>query len=93
MTTRSSLEEIQQRTQFRLQQAELRKRDAEKSFAEHKAKKIADEAKTKRLRALRLAKEAQDAAAEVMAAQDRVKQQAPSVKIRVKKKSKEKLET
>ncbi len=62
MPTRGSPEEIQQKAQFRLEQAELRKRDADKSLAEQKAKSNAVAAKTIRLRALRLAKEAQDAA-------------------------------
>ncbi len=62
MKIRGSAEEVQQKAKMRLDLAEQRRLEAEKSLAEHKAKGHAVLAKTVRLRALRLAKEAKGAA-------------------------------
>ena len=71
MAGRGSADEIRRKALFRLEQAEQRRRDAEKSLAEHKAKSNAVAANTIRLRALRLAKEARDAADKLAAADQR----------------------
>lgn len=59
---RLSPEELRQRAQMNFDKAEARKREAAQSLQAHEAEKDAIAAKTERLRALRLAKEAADQA-------------------------------
>lgn len=59
---RLSPEELRQRAQMNFDKAETRKREAAQSLQAHEAEKEAIAAKTERLRALRLAKEAADQA-------------------------------
>lgn len=61
MTSRGSSEEKRQRAQSHFEKGEQRRVEAAKSVVDHRAKINADAAKTIRLRALRLAKEAADA--------------------------------
>ena len=71
-----SAEEIRQKAKMRLDLAEQRRLEAEKALAEHKAKGHAIIAKTVRLRALRLAREAQDAADKLAATEQKSRKDA-----------------
>ncbi len=63
MTSLSLAEEKRQKAQLHFEKAAQRKIDATKSYDSYRAEKNAELAKTIRLRALRLAKEAADAVA------------------------------
>ena len=76
MARHSSPEELKRKAQAHFEKAAQQKIEAEKALSEYKAKKDAAMAKTIRLRALRLAKEADDAAAALAKAERRVQRNA-----------------
>lgn len=78
--------EDKDKAEARFKRKEVQARDATSAMAEYEAIRLATRKNTERLRALRLAKEAEDAkAAEIEAAKPKVEK--PKKKVAVKKKA------